>query len=81
MSKNSLNSRRLFGDQLRKVRLSKSLTQEQLATQAGLDRTYISSCERGKRNVTLAVVYKLAEVLLISPKELIPDKDQPDEFS
>jgi len=38
---------------LKKIRLSKSLSQEQLAHISDKDRTYISSIERGERNISL----------------------------
>ncbi len=38
---------------------------------AHLDRTYVSSCERGKRNIGLVNIYRLAAALGFSPSELI----------
>lgn len=61
----------LFGQNLRKARESKNISQEKLAELAGLDRTYISSLERGKRNVCLRNIIKLAEALCILPSELL----------
>ena len=60
-----------FGQRLRAFRLEKELSQEQLAHEAGLDRTYVSSCERGRRNVSLSTICKLAEALGVSPHELL----------
>ncbi|MEK2076318.1 helix-turn-helix transcriptional regulator [Vibrio parahaemolyticus] len=56
-----------FGCQLRKLRTSKGLSQEALALAAGLDRTYVSGCERGTRNIGLENIHKLAEALEICP--------------
>ena len=62
-----------FGSRLKALRVSRTLTQEGLAEKAGLDRTYVSSCERGKRNVSLQNIYRLSDALGVSPKDLIPD--------
>ena len=52
-----------FGKNVRNQRESKNLSQEKLADLSGLHRTYISSLERGKRNVSLVNIYKLAKAL------------------
>jgi transcriptional regulator with XRE-family HTH domain len=62
-----------FGTNLRKIRLDKSISQERLADLAGLHRTYISSVERGERNVTLETIERLAKALGISMSKLMPD--------
>jgi transcriptional regulator with XRE-family HTH domain len=67
----SLHSR--LGANLRKIRLDKGMSQEGLADLAGLHRTYVSSVERGERNVTLETIDKLAKALGISTSKLIPD--------
>lgn len=54
-----------FGQRLRVLRKDKGLSQEELAHIAGLDRTYISGCERGLRNISLENIYKLASALKI----------------
>ncbi len=60
-----------FASNLRRIREHKGLSQEELAHRAGLDRTYVSGCERGVRNATLKSIEKLALALEISPNELI----------
>lgn len=60
-----------FGLRLRELRLLAGLSQEALGDIAGLDRTYISSCERGKRNASLEVLHKLGAALNISPSALL----------
>ncbi|WP_339616722.1 helix-turn-helix transcriptional regulator [uncultured Gilvimarinus sp.] len=50
-----------FGNKVKALRLSKNLSQENLAALAELDRTYISSVERGKRNVSLLTCLNLPE--------------------
>jgi transcriptional regulator with XRE-family HTH domain len=62
-----------FGAQLRQVRKSRSVSQEKLAELAGLHRTYVSSVERGERNVTIETIEKLALALDVSMQELVPE--------
>jgi len=60
-----------FGQILRKHRIEKGLTQEDLADLASLDRTYISSLERGIRNPSLIILHRLSLSLGISVSELV----------
>jgi transcriptional regulator with XRE-family HTH domain len=60
-----------FGENLKKIRESKSISQEKLAEFAEMDRTYISGIERGRRNLSLKNIFKLAEALGITPSELL----------
>ena len=60
-----------FGLNLRKIRKEYKLSQENLALIVELDRTYISGIERGKRNVSLINIVKLARALEVSPAELL----------
>ena len=59
-----------FGKRLQQLRREKGLSQEELAFRAGLHRTYVSSAERGQRNVALVNLEKLAVALEISLAEL-----------
>lgn len=52
-----------FGTRLRTARTAVGLSQEELAHQAGLHRTYVSSVERGERNIALLNIVTLATVL------------------
>jgi len=61
----------LFGLRLRELRLSRGFSQEELADAAHLDRTYISSCERGKRNIGLVNIHRLAVALGVTPDGLL----------
>jgi transcriptional regulator with XRE-family HTH domain len=58
-----------FGNKLRALRIGAGLSQEQLAELAELDRTYISSAERGRRNVSLEAITQLARALKISARD------------
>jgi transcriptional regulator with XRE-family HTH domain len=66
-----MDPRGRFGENLRRARLQANLSQEDLAFQSGLDRTYVSGIERGVRNPTIAVVVQLADVLEIPPADLL----------
>lgn len=61
-----------FGNKLREVRQEKSVSQEKLAELAGLHRTYVSSVERGERNISLLNIEKLATALGVSMAALMP---------
>tara|TARA_Y100000296_G_scaffold64751_1_gene76095 strand:- start:153 stop:380 length:228 start_codon:yes stop_codon:yes gene_type:complete len=61
----------LFGKRVRTERLARNLSQEQLASLADLDRTYVSGVERGKRNVSLVNISRLSKALNISMSSLI----------
>jgi DNA-binding XRE family transcriptional regulator len=62
----------LFGQRMRKVRLEKKVSQEKLAELAGLHRTYVSSVERGQRNISLLNIDKIASALGVSLQTLMP---------
>ena len=56
-----------FGLHLKKLRVEKKLSQEELGALSDLDRTYISGIERGKRNISLINIVKLSSALKTSP--------------
>jgi transcriptional regulator with XRE-family HTH domain len=60
-----------FGLNVRALRTKQGLSQEQLASMCELDRTYISGIERGKRNISLLNIVKIATYLKITPSELM----------
>ena len=60
-----------FGQNVRKWREAKQMTQEVLAERAALHRTYISDIERGTRNLGIENVVRLAKALDISPAKLM----------
>lgn len=61
-----------FGRKLRSLREERGLSQEELAFRAGLHRTYVSSAERGERNVSLVNLDKLASALEVELSHLVP---------
>jgi len=64
---------RKLGLRVRERRLSRVLTQAQLAEQCELHRTFIGSVERGERNISILNLRLIAKVLRVSPAELIGD--------
>lgn len=68
----SLGSRRItFAAHVRSLRKAKGWSQERLAEQSGLHRTYVSSLERGERNVSLDNLGVLADALGVTISELL----------
>lgn len=61
-----------IGRLLRKKRAEKKITQEALALQCGIDRSYLGRIERGEVNISVLKLYELASVLQIDAKELLP---------
>ncbi|AIT60036.1 helix-turn-helix domain-containing protein [Corynebacterium doosanense] len=68
---------REFGDRLRTARRQAGLSQEALAHEAGLHRTYIGSVERGERNIALLNILTLATVLGTDAGTLLTDLRRP----
>ena len=66
-----MDIRTAFGRNLRDLRLTRRLSQEELAFRAQIDRTYMSSIERGEANPTLVVLDRLARALRIPLTELV----------
>lgn len=60
-----------FGSVLREIRQLKGMSQEALALDVGIDRTYVSMLERGLRQPTLATILELAEILGVSADEMV----------
>lgn len=56
---------------VKRARKGLGLSQEDLALEAGLDRTYVSQVERGTRNCTIVVLARLAKALKTTPDRLL----------
>jgi transcriptional regulator with XRE-family HTH domain len=61
-----------FGQRLREVRLKVGVSQEKLAELAGLHRTYVSTVERGLKNISIVNIARLAAALDVEPADLMP---------
>jgi transcriptional regulator with XRE-family HTH domain len=66
-----LAPKQILASNLRRLRTSAGLSQEELAERAGLHRTYISSVERAQRNVSLENLFKIARGLKVNAQDLI----------
>src|SRR5689334_9493577 len=72
-----MDMRKLVGQNVRRIRLKKGLTQEQFAELSGYSQQYISSLEQGKRNPTVITVYELAMALETSHLNLLRPSRNP----
>lgn len=68
-----MESRRLIARNLKRIRLLRRLSQEGLALQAGVDRTYVSGLERGLRNPSVDILDRLGKVLLVKTAEFLSE--------
>jgi transcriptional regulator with XRE-family HTH domain len=66
-----MDLRELFAFNLRRLRHEKGLSQEALAQEAGVNRSYMSRLERGSSYAGLEIIGKLADVLDVEPTELL----------
>lgn len=65
----------VFASRMREVRLGRGMSQEDLAHEAGLDRTYVSGCERRLRNPSLISVEKIAGALGVPASKLLQQSE------
>lgn len=61
----------LFGRRLTELRRAKGWSQEKLALESGLARSYLGGVERGQRNIALVNICKLADALELEPSVLM----------
>ena len=66
-----MDLRQVFAANLRRLRHEKGLSQEALAYEAGVNRTYLSKLEKGASYAGLEIIGKLAEVLKVEPAALL----------
>jgi transcriptional regulator with XRE-family HTH domain len=60
------------------LRVAAGLSQEELAERSSLHRTYVSSVERGRRNISLANIYSIADALGVDVRKLFEDAGSAD---
>ena len=70
-----MDMRRLVGENVRRLRLDRGVTQEELAVKSGFGQNYISDLERGRRNPTVVTLWEIAQALGVSPVDLITPDD------
>lgn len=71
-----LARRQAFGEAVRACRTHAQLSQDELADVAQLDRTYISGIERGRRNLSLDNIWRIAQALHLNPSVLLAHAEQ-----
>ena len=62
-----------FGKKVHSVRNEQKISQEKLAELSELDRTYISSVERGQRNISILNIIKIADALDVTASSLLEE--------
>ncbi len=60
----------LVGKRIREIRKEQGFSQEELAARAELDRTYMTSVECGRRNISIVNLHKIAEALGVTLEEM-----------
>lgn len=60
-----------IGENMRRIRIEKNMSQGDICRKMGLDRSYVSNVENGKQNLTLSTIEKIAEVLEVDVIQLI----------
>lgn len=65
------NSAKKLGDNIKRIRTEKGMTQGDLCRKLELDRSYMSNVENGNKNPTLATIEKIAKALGVSIDELM----------
>ena len=71
MSKTLKSSQSTLAINVRQLRASAGITQEELAFKAGIDRTYASQIERAVANPSLGIICQIADALNCKPEELL----------
>jgi transcriptional regulator with XRE-family HTH domain len=71
-----MDLREVFAINLRRLRNAKGLSQDGLAHESGISRSYLSQIEKGSFNVSLKVIGKLAETLHVEPGEFLKGRIQ-----
>ena len=62
-----------FGQALERARVAAKLSQEGLALQSDLNRTYVGNVERGESNISLQKLIRLTKVLGVKPSDILRD--------
>ena len=71
-----LKSQQILAIRVKTLRMGLGLSQEAMALEAGIDRTYASQIERGVSNPSLRVICAVAEILGVEPADLLSQNDK-----
>ncbi len=66
-----INDAKKLGENLKKIRMEKDITQSSIARNLGVDRSFVSNIENGKTNPTLSTITNLAKSLGVTTSELL----------
>ena len=70
------DQKKLLALNVRELRLNRGLSQEAMALEAEIDRTYASQIERGVSNPSLRVICAVAKILGVEPVDLLSDREK-----
>ncbi|MEI6143817.1 MAG: helix-turn-helix transcriptional regulator [Mariniphaga sp.] len=70
-----MNIKEKFGLRIRELRKKNGISQEALAFKAGIDRTYMTSVENGKRNISIENIKRIIDALEISFQDFFTGLD------
>ena len=76
MSDLLLKSQKTLATRVKTLRIGLGMSQETMALEAGIDRTYASQIERGISNPSLRVICAVAEILGVEPVDLLSQNDK-----
>lgn len=71
---------KVFGTNVRKYRLARKMSQEELAEKSYLHRTYISAIECFRRSIALENIQRIADALEIEPYKLFLEEKTNDNY-
>lgn len=72
-----MDMRKLVGTNLRRIRLEKKLTQEELSELSGFTQQYLSTVESGQANPTIVTIYEIAIAMGVSHMDLVQPPAKP----
>ena len=75
MAKHSNRFLTSFGSRVREYRLEAGISQEQLAHDASVDRTFVGGVERGQFNPSLLIIKRIADALGVHPRDFLIDDE------
>lgn len=71
-----MDTKATIGWNMRKLRVARGLSQERLALEANIDRSYIGRVERGSENVTVSTLEEVAKVLGVPVRDLFDEVEE-----
>ena len=68
-----MDIRKIFGANVRRIRLAAGISQEAVAERMGVDRAFVSGIERGLQNATLLTIWQTSQALGVRPADLLDE--------